>query len=113
MKTPLRKIMREESRAGIDLAIGEALRRVRLALGEVRVVQRKKDGVVVDSRVVNPDALQRARRAYMSAAEIVGKARQLDGTTTGPQKPDRITVRTACEQLDGYVRELVELESTR
>ena len=110
MRTPLRRIVRDQDRAEIDVAIQEALRKVRLAMSEVKVVERKKDGKVTHRAVVNKDALDRVRRAYTNASMIVGKARQADGTTEGPQRPDRQSVRLACDQLNQYQRELATLE---
>jgi hypothetical protein len=111
MRTPLRKIMRDQDRAATDQAIGEALRRVRLALGEVRVVERKQNGQVLDRRVVNKDAITRALRAYQAACLVVGKAREADGTTSGPMRPDRLVVKQACERLSEMARELDELKA--
>jgi hypothetical protein len=110
MQTPLRRIVRDRDREEVDHAIGEALRRVRLALAEVKVVERKEDGKVTHQAVVNKDALGRVRRAYTTAAMLIGKARQADGTTTGTPKPDRHAIRAACQQLDDYQRELARLE---
>jgi hypothetical protein len=109
MKVSLGKVVRERDRREVDHAIAEALRRLRLALGEVRVVERKQGGVVTSRRVVNKEALTRAERAYHTAATLVGRARQADGTATGPQRADRAPVRQACETLSGYSRKLDEL----
>jgi hypothetical protein len=109
MKVALGKVVREQERREMDRAIAEALRRVRLALGEVRVVERKQGGVVTGRRVTNKEAIRRAERAYHAAATLVGRARQADGTTTGPQRADRAPVRQACETLSGYSRRLDEL----
>jgi hypothetical protein len=106
MKTPLGRIVRERERSDVDHAIGEALRRVRLAIGEVRVVERKQDGQVLSRAVVNKDALQRAQRTYMAACALVGKARQADGTTAGPRRPDRLSIRQAEETLAGYAHQI-------
>lgn len=102
--------MRDRDREEIDVAIREALRRLRLSLAEVKVVERKENKVVTHRAVVNKDAIARARKAYTVAAMLVGKARQADGTTSGPQRPDRLAVKQACDQLNEYQRELAGLE---
>ena len=106
MRTPLRRVVRERDRAEVDGAVREALRRVRLALAEVKVVELKANGVVTHQAVVNKDALGRVRRAYTNAAMLIGKAREADGTTSGAQRPDRQAIRAACQQLDDYQKEL-------
>lgn len=110
VKTPLRRVVRERDRAAVDEAVREALRRVRLALAEVKVVERKVDGVVTHRVVVNQDAIGRVRRAYTTAAAVIGKAREADGTVAGPPRPDRLAVRQACQQLADYQKELARLE---
>ena len=110
MRTPLRRVVRERDRAEVDVAVREALRRVRLALAEVKVVELKANGVVTHQAVVNKDALGRVRRAYTNAAMLIGKAREADGTTSGAQRPDRQAIRAACQQLDDYQKELARLE---
>jgi len=110
MLTPLRRVMRDRDREEVDVAIREALRRLRLSLAEVKVVERRENKVVTHQAVVNKDALGRVRRAYTQAAMLIGKARQADGTTTGTPRPDRQAIRAACQQLDEYQKELARLE---
>jgi|SRR5262245_14638933 len=110
MLTPLKRVVRALDRTEIDEAICEALRRVRLALGEVRVVERRKDHVVTHRTVVNKEAIGRARKAYTTASMLVGKARQADGTTSGPQRRDRRSIENACDTLNEYQRQLADLE---
>jgi hypothetical protein len=106
--TRVAKRDREEVRR--DQAIAEALHRVVLAIGEVRVVERKAEGQVVGRRVVNREALARARRAYQAAAIMVGKARAADSLTVGPQRPPRPALRQAMDTLLDHARTLGRLE---
>jgi hypothetical protein len=102
--------MRDQDREEVDEAVREALNRVRLALSEVKVVERRENKVVTHRAVVNRDALARVRKAYTVAAAVIGKAREADGTAAGPQRPDRLAVRQACQQLEDYQIELARLE---
>src|SRR5262245_52852919 len=99
---------RERERA--KAAIQAALHRVALALSEVRVVERRRQGEIVGMTVQNPDGLGRGRLAYQTASEIVGTVRQLDGTTVGSQQPDRPLVREASAALDRLWVEISRLE---
>jgi len=95
-----------------DKRLREVVHRVALALGEVKVVERRKDGVVLDRAVANKDALVRARRAYRTAATAIGAVRIAAGTATGrtPLDRERRVVLECMRRLTGLERELTELE---
>jgi hypothetical protein len=93
-----------------DARLIEALRKVELAIGEVRIVERCYKGKVLDRAVVNRDALVRARRAYIRATEFVAAIRLEEGTASGRVRSDRKPVADACKRLTHLERKLVELE---
>lgn len=93
-----------------DAAVREVVHKVALALGEVKVVESWKNKVLVGERVANPEAIQRARHAYRVACQILGHVRQLDGTTEGPQRPDRKVLAEAGQRLDALNLALARLE---
>ena len=94
-----------------DEVVVEALRRLELAISEVRVVERKKEGQVVSETVANLDALPRAKQAYQTTALLIGKARQLDGTALGTPQADRPFIVKAMERLEEYRQQLARLET--
>jgi hypothetical protein len=94
-----------------DAKLLDVIRRVELALGEVRVVERRYKGTVLDSMVVNKDALLRARRVYTRATEYVAEVRLHEGTASGRVVGDRKVVADACTRLRNLERQLVGLES--
>ena len=87
----------------------ELVRRVERAVSEVRVVQRVQHGEVLDQRVVNPDAIQRALKEYRLAAIALGQQRHEDGTNQGPMAVDRVWVTRLTEELERSWRELDRL----
>lgn len=93
-----------------DGQLMEMLRRVELALSEVKVVERREKGVVTDRAVVNYDGLIRARRAYTRATEFVAQVRIEEGTASGRVRGDRRPVADACTRLSHLEKKLVELE---
>jgi hypothetical protein len=103
-------VSRHDDAADRDQAIAEALHRVELAIGEVRVVERRAGGEVVGRRVVNREALARARKAYWAAATMIGKARSAEGLTVGPQRPMRPPLRRASDRLRELVCQIGRLE---
>lgn len=95
-----------------DRALHEWVHKVELAIGEVKVVERRANGVVLDRAVVNKDALLRARRAYRNAVAAVAERRITDGTATGriPITRERQVVVQASTRLKYLERRLAELE---
>lgn len=93
-----------------DGKLMEVLRRVELALGEVKVVERRDKGQVTDRAVVNKDAIVRARKAYVRATEFVAAVRIEEGTASGRVRSDRKAVADACTRLTHLEKKLVELE---
>jgi len=98
---------REES----EHLMTQALKRVQLALSEVKVITRYKDKKIVYEGIANHDAVVRARKVYIEAGEAVGKVRQLLGLTRGEQRPSPKVVRAAELRLDEYRRELERLQA--
>ena len=86
--------------------MGEAIRRVQLAMGEVRVVEKKKDGTVIDQRVVNYPAIVRARQAYLAAAKVIGQVRIDEGLASGQKAVVRLGVQAALVKLEECRREI-------
>ena len=110
MRSPVGRMLARGTQRAADSQVAEAIRRVELALGEVRVVERRDKGIVLDRAIVNKDALVRARRAYLRATEFVAAVRIEEGTATGRVKGDRKPVSDACVRLSYLEKKLVELE---
>jgi hypothetical protein len=95
-----------------DRAVEEAITRVRLAIAEVRVIERKRDQVVLERRIANRNALARAYVVFTHAVSLVARARLDDGTATG-QKPltkERRWIVRAEAELRELLHELHALE---
>lgn len=92
--------MRESNRRD-DARITEAIKKVELAIGEVRVVERREHHVVLDRAIVNKDALLRARRAFTRATEFVAGMAAAGG---------RKAIGDAGTRLRHLEKKLVELE---
>jgi hypothetical protein len=90
----------------LDAAVREAVQRTKLAIGEIVYRDRMKDGIVVDRRVANPEAIERATQVYGKAQQLLGRARQLDGTTEGAQQEDRPFIRNAHLRMMDLWREI-------
>lgn len=105
----LRKMLRRDE----DQSLVEVVHRVALAIGEVKLIERRHQGVVTSRAVANRDALQRARRAYSRAAAAIGQVRVGDGTATGrrPLIEERRVVVEQCAKLDALRVKLAELEA--
>lgn len=102
--------MQQQTSRRDDAKLLDVIRRVELALGEVRIVERRYKGKVLDSMVVNKDALLRARRVYTRATEYVAEVRLHEGTASGRVVGDRKVVADACTRLRNLERQLVTLE---
>ena len=90
--------------------MAEALKKVELAISEIKVIKRYKEKVVIGEKVVNHDAVVRARKAYLEAARAVGTVRQLAGLTQGEQRPSGRVVAGAVAKLEEYRVELERLQ---
>jgi hypothetical protein len=110
VRSPIGRLLARGTQREADGKLMEALRRVELAISEVKVVERREHGVVTDRAVVNKDALVRARRAYIRAIEFVAAVRIEEGTASGRTRGDRKPVADACTRLTHLERKLVELE---
>lgn len=111
MRSPVGRMLVKDGNRRSDAKLLDVIRRVELALGEVRVVERRYKGKLLDSMVVNKDALLRARRVYTRATEFVAGVRLADGTASGRVVGDRKVVADACTRLRHLERQLVGLES--
>lgn len=85
-----------------DLKLIEVIHRIELAVGEVKVVERRYKGEVLDRAVCNRDALLRARRAFIRATEYVA--------TLDKEVPIRKAVSDATTRLKNLEKQLVTLE---
>jgi hypothetical protein len=110
MKVPLGRIMARDDRKTNDRLMAEALHRLRLAIGEVRIIEKKQDGRVVDQRVVNQAAIVRARQTYVAAAQVIGHVREEEGLAAGGYKLARPGIQVACERLEECRREIERLQ---
>jgi hypothetical protein len=110
MRSPVGRMLVKGTQRETDGRLMEVLRRIELALGEVKVIERREKGVVTDRAVVNKDALVRARKAYLRATEFVAAVRIEEGTATGRVRGDRKPVADACTRLTHLEKKLVELE---
>lgn len=91
--------------------VTELLRKVELAIGEVRVVERRQEKVVTHRAITNRDALHRAQRAYTHAATRIGEMRRAATALAGTQRAYRAGfLQGAIERLDTIQRTLVDLE---
>ena len=97
-------------REELEAVMTQALKRVQLALSEVKVVTKYRDKIVVSETIANYDAIVRARKVYIEAGEAVGKVRQLLELTRGDQRPSPRLVKAAELRLDEYRRELERLQ---
>jgi len=99
----------KRTKAGVT----EAIRKVELALSEVKVVERRHKGVVLDRAVVNRDALVRARRRYLHACQTVAALRLKGGYATGetPLALEPHYLLSACRALATLERQLTALEA--
>lgn len=102
MRSPVGKLLAKDAHRRSDAKLFDVVRKVELALGEVRVVERRYKGAVLDRAVCNHDALIRARRAYIRATEFVAA---LDKPV-----PIRKAVSDATVRLRNLEKQLVELE---
>lgn len=98
-------------RGPADQLVEQALHRLKLALGEVRVVERKKDGKVVQETIANHDAIIRARKVYTETAHAIGVVKRASDAGLGPQTPTRGLVKEGLEKLEEYRRELERLQA--
>jgi hypothetical protein len=101
----------ELGRGPANELVEHALNRVRLAIGEVKVVERKKDGEVVSRSIANHDAIVRARKVYSEAAHAIGVVRRAEGLCDGPQQPTRKMLVRAGETLETYRRAIEALQA--
>jgi hypothetical protein len=102
MKSPVGRMLTKQASRQDDLKLIEVIHRVELAVGEVKVVERRYKGEVLDRAVCNRDALLRARRAYIRATEYVAPLRNT--------VPVRKAVSDATTRLRNLEKQLVELE---
>jgi hypothetical protein len=91
--------------------VEHALNRVRLAIGEVKVVERRKDGEVTSRAIANHDAIVRARKTYSEAAHAIGVVRKAEGLCEGPQRPTRRMLQKAEEALEDYRQAIEALQA--
>jgi hypothetical protein len=110
MKVPLGRIMARDDRKTRDRMMAEALHRVRLAIGEIRVIEHRKEGVVVSQHVANQPAIVRARQAYVAAAQVIGQVRQDEGLAEGPRRLTRIGIEAALVKLEECRAEIERLQ---
>jgi hypothetical protein len=110
MKVPLGRIMARDDRKSNDRLMAEAIHRVKLAIGEVRVVEHRKEGRVVSQHVANQPAIVRARQTYVAAARVIGEVREGEGLTEGPRKPTRLGIQAAMVKLEECRREIERLQ---
>jgi hypothetical protein len=111
MKVPLGRIMAMRGRSEADKVMREAVQRLRLAISEVRVVEQRKDGKVVNQTVTNYAGIVRARQAYMAAANVIGRVRrEEEGTTGKPRVVLRPGIQAAVDQLEECRREIERLQ---
>jgi hypothetical protein len=98
-------------RGPADQLVGQALNRLRLAVAEVRVVERRREGEVVSRSIANYDAIARARKVYAEAAHAIGVVRQAEGLCDGPQRPTRGMLQKALVLLESYRVEIEKLQA--
>jgi hypothetical protein len=110
MKVPLGRTMARDDRRANDRLIAEAIHRVKLAIGEVRVIEHRKEKTVVRQHVANQPAIVRARQAYVAAAKVIGQVRQEEGLTDGPRRLTRIGIEAAMVKLEECRREIERLQ---
>lgn len=104
MRSPVGKLLARDATRNDDLKLIEVIHRVELALGEVKVVERRYKGELLDSMVVNKDGLLRARRAFQRATEYVA------GVVAASGVPVRKAVSDATVRLRNLEKQLVQLE---
>jgi hypothetical protein len=88
VKVPLGRIMAMRERVDGDKVLREAIQRLRLAISEIRVVERWKDKQLVSRTVANQAAIVRARQVYLATVKVIEQVRQeepLLGTRPGIQ----------------------------
>lgn len=110
MKVPLGRIMARDGRRENDRRMAEAIHRVRLAIGEVRVIEHRKDKTVVGQHVANQPAIVRARQVYVAAAQVIGQVRKEEGLADGERKLTRIGIEAAMVKLEECRREIERLQ---
>ena len=110
-KDERRKLDEEKDVQEAEKLMAQALKRVQLAMSEIKVKEQWKDRKLVNAIVLNHDAIVRARGKYAEAAHAIGVVRQLRGLTVGPQRPEGRVLKDAEEQLDYYRRELERFQA--
>jgi len=98
-------IMKRRTRLNADQQMEQAIHAFELALAEVRVIERRAQGVVTHRAIANRDALDRAKNAYARAAVAVDAVRIEEVEREGRAATVRIGIQRALERLvDARVR---------
>lgn len=103
--------MKRMTRENADQYMDRAIHDFELALGEVRVIERREKGEVTHRAISNKDAIERAKTAYVRASTAVETVRIEEAGAEDAGTRRRAGLRNAIARLDlarARLNELVE-----